>query len=163
LLLEVTESRLMSDPERSMQIIGRIQALGVEVSVDDFGTGYSSLAYLQRLAVDELKIDKSFILGLGEAGNATIVRSTVELGHNLGLRVVAEGVEDQGCADALADMGCDVLQGYFVGRPCRGADLPALLAARHGRHGTPCAVPARRLELVDALPARLPSRSTVTR
>ena len=127
LLLEVTESRLMSDPERSVQILSQLQALGVELSIDDFGTGYSSLAYLQRLAVDELKIDKSFTLGLGEAGNAAIVRSTIELGHNLRLRVVAEGVEDQASADTLSSMGCDMLQGYFIGRPTPAADLPALL------------------------------------
>ena len=127
LLLEVTESRLMSDPERSVQILSQLQALGVALSIDDFGTGYSSLAYLQRLAVDELKIDKSFTLGLGEAGNAAIVRSTIELGHNLGLRVVAEGVEDQASADTLSGMGCDMLQGYFIGRPMPAADLPALL------------------------------------
>ncbi|MDP9466364.1 MAG: bifunctional diguanylate cyclase/phosphodiesterase, partial [Actinomycetota bacterium] len=119
LQLEVTESRLMSDPERSTAILGRLHELGVSLSIDDFGTGYSSLAYLQRLSVDELKIDKSFILQLHETGNATIVRSTIELGHNLGLRVVAEGVEDQRSADALADMGCDMLQGYFIGRPGR--------------------------------------------
>ena len=129
LLLEVTESRLMSDPERSVQILSRLQALGVSLSIDDFGTGYSSLAYLQRLAVDELKIDKSFILGLGEPGNAAIVRSTIELGHNLGLRIVAEGVEDQASADALAGMGCDMLQGYFLGRPTVAADLRAVLLA----------------------------------
>ena len=117
LQLEVTESRLMSDPERSTAILDHLQRLGVSLSIDDFGTGYSSLAYLQRLCVDELKIDKSFILQLHEPGNATIVRSTIELGHNLGLRVVAEGVEDQRSADALADMGCDLLQGYFIGRP----------------------------------------------
>ena len=127
LLLEVTESRLMSDPERSVQILSQLQALGVALSIDDFGTGYSSLAYLQRLAVDELKIDKSFTLGLVEASNAAIVRSTIELGHNLGLRVVAEGVEDQASADTLADMGCDILQGYFIGRPAAAADLPRLL------------------------------------
>ena len=127
LLLEVTESRLMSDPERSIQILSQLQALGVALSIDDFGTGYSSLAYLQRLAVDELKIDKSFTLGLGEPGNAAIVRSTIELGHNLGLRVVAEGVEDQDSADTLSGMGCDILQGYFIGRPTPAADLPGLL------------------------------------
>ncbi len=127
LLLEVTESRLMSDPERSIQILGRLQALGVGLSIDDFGTGYSSLAYLQRLAVDEIKIDKSFTLGLHEPGNAAIIRSTIELGHNLGLRVVAEGVEQRASADLLAEMGCDMLQGYYIGRPASASDLPALL------------------------------------
>ena len=159
LQLEVTESRLMSDPERSMQILSRLHDQGLSLSIDDFGTGYSSLAYLQRLAVDELKIDKSFILGLGEVGNATIVRSTIELGHNLGLRVVAEGVEDQQSADALADMGCDMLQGYFIGRPGRAAAVRPTLHAQR-QVGT-CAVPPQRapmstvrprpLELVPAL------------
>ena len=132
LQLEVTESRLMSDPERSTAILNRLQAMGVSLSIDDFGTGYSSLAYLQRLSVDELKIDKSFILQLDETGNAMIVRSTIELGHNLGLRVVAEGVEDQRSADALRDMGCDKLQGYFIGRPAR-ADVVRELLARHAQ------------------------------
>ncbi len=157
LLLEVTESRLMSDPERSMQILGCLHGLGVALSIDDFGTGYSSLAYLQRLAVDELKIDKSFTLGLHEPGNASIVRSTIELGHNLGLRVVAEGVEHQAGADMLAEMGCDMLQGYFIGRPTTAPDLPALLArpSRTTRHGAPA---VRLLELVGE-PAALPALS----
>ncbi|BEP14368.1 hypothetical protein acdb102_26790 [Acidothermaceae bacterium B102] len=117
LVLEVTESRLMSDPERSAEILRRLQSIGLQISVDDFGTGYSSLAYLHRLDIDEIKIDKSFILGLRESGNATIIRSTIDLGHNLGLRVVAEGIEDLETAQQLAAMGCDMLQGYFVGRP----------------------------------------------
>jgi diguanylate cyclase (GGDEF)-like protein len=117
LVLEVTESRLMSDPGRSAEIVRRLQAIGLQISVDDFGTGYSSLSYLQRLDVDEIKIDKSFIIGLRESGNATIIRSTIDLGHNLGLRVVAEGIEDQETARQLSAMGCDVLQGYFIGRP----------------------------------------------
>jgi predicted signal transduction protein with EAL and GGDEF domain len=141
LQLEVTESRLMSDPERSTAILNRLQALGVSLSIDDFGTGYSSLAYLQRLCVDELKIDKSFILQLHETGNATIVRSTIELGHNLGLRVVAEGVEDRRSAEALADMGCDMLQGYFIGRPGR-ADVVRELMLRAAAQ--PAFVPRQR-------------------
>ena len=151
LVLEVTESRLMSDPMRSMEILSSLQQLGVSISIDDFGTGYSSLSYLQRLDVDELKIDKSFTLGLSEPGNATIVRSTIELGHNLGLRVIAEGVEDQASADALADMGCDLLQGYFIGRPGRAAEvLPVLLAGRRAEPTTrrPDGGPRRPLELV---------------
>ncbi len=144
LQLEVTESRLMSDPERSTAILARLQELGVSLSIDDFGTGYSSLAYLQRLSVDELKIDKSFILQLHETGNATIVRSTIELGHNLGLRVVAEGVEDQRSADALAEMGCDVLQGYFIGRPGRAEVVGE--AMRRSAAGLP-AIPRQRLPL----------------
>ena len=130
----------------------RLRSLGVEISIDDFGTGYSSLAYLQQLGVDELKIDKSFTLGLREPGNATIVRSTIELGHNLGLRVIAEGVEDQWAAALLAEMGCDMLQGYYVGRPGRAAELrldrPAMGADEaFPRTGSPLrAVPRRRVE-----------------
>ncbi len=124
LVLEVTESRLMSDPERSATILGRLQAMGIKISVDDFGTGYSSLAYLQRLDVDELKIDKSFTTGLRGSG-ATIVKSTIELGHNLGLRVVAEGVEDQA-----------------TGRPARGDGLRRAAGVRD-RPARPGRGPAR--------------------
>jgi diguanylate cyclase (GGDEF)-like protein len=161
LQLEVTESRLMSDPERSTGILNRLQVLGVSLSIDDFGTGYSSLAYLQRLCVDELKIDKSFILQLHETGNATIVRSTIELGHNLGLRVVAEGVEDQRSADTLAEMGCDMLQGYFIGRPGR-ADVVRELMRRTAEQ--PLVIPSqrRRGELVPTGPRPSPE-SSVTR
>ena len=126
LVLEVTESRLMSDPERSIHILSQLQATGVEISIDDFGTGYSSLSYLQRLAVDELKIDKSFIIGLHEASNATIVRSTIELGHNLGLRVIAEGVESLTVLRELSDMGCDLVQGYLIGRPTHASEIPEM-------------------------------------
>jgi diguanylate cyclase (GGDEF)-like protein len=124
LVLEVTESRLMSDPEHSAHILREVKKLGVQVSIDDFGTGYSSLAYLQRLAFDELKIDKSFTRQLRESGDSTIVRSTIDLGHNLGLRVVAEGVEDQQTATHLAEIGCDLLQGYLVGRPVPASEIP---------------------------------------
>ena len=130
LVLEVTESRLMADPEHCAVILGRLQVLGVQISIDDFGTGYSSLGYLQRLAVDELKIDKSFTMQLADSGDATIVRSTVDLGHNLGLRVVAEGVEDPKTAQALTDIGCDTLQGYLIGRPAPGAETLRLLRRR---------------------------------
>ena len=148
LLLEVTESRLMSDPERSMQILSRLQQQGVALSIDDFGTGYSSLAYLQRLAVDELKIDKSFILGLHESGNTAIVRSTIELGHNLGLRVVAEGVEDHATGETLAGMSCDTLQGYFIGRPSAPCDLLDVVAAAERAWSSDQRAPGARLALV---------------
>jgi diguanylate cyclase (GGDEF)-like protein len=161
LQLEVTESRLMSDPERSTTILTRLQRLGVSLSIDDFGTGYSSLAYLQRLSVDELKIDKSFILQLHETGNATIVRSTIELGHNLGLRVVAEGVEDQRSADALADMGCDMLQGYFIGRPGPAHTVRELMLSTRTRTLV-VPSPRRPLEPSDTPEPLLPE-SSVTR
>jgi hypothetical protein len=92
--------------------------MGVRLSIDDFGTGYSSLAYLQELPVDAIKIDKSFVISMqSDAGNATIVQSTVDLGHNLGLEVVAEGVETIEVYNKLAELGCDYAQGYFLSKP----------------------------------------------
>jgi diguanylate cyclase (GGDEF)-like protein len=116
--LEITESTIMADHRRAMTILTRLNKMGVALSVDDFGTGYSSLAYLQNLPVDSIKIDKSFCMSMGEdAGNATIVQSTIDLGHNLGLKVVAEGVETEETYTTLASLGCDYAQGYFMSRP----------------------------------------------
>jgi EAL domain-containing protein (putative c-di-GMP-specific phosphodiesterase class I) len=118
LRIEITESTLMADPERAMQILTRLAAMGVRLTIDDFGTGYSSLAYLRRLPVDEIKIDKSFVLEMASAENAAvIVRSTIDLGHNLGLAVVAEGVESQEVWSMLAASACDQVQGYGLSRP----------------------------------------------
>ncbi|MDP9436700.1 MAG: EAL domain-containing protein [Actinomycetota bacterium] len=117
LTLEVTESTIMNDPSRAVNVISRLRELGVRIAVDDYGTGYSSLAYLKRLHVDELKIDKSFIINmLADDNDEVIVRSTVELGHNLGLQVVAEGVEDAEVWQRLLPLGCDVIQGYHLSR-----------------------------------------------
>ncbi|HEX8647733.1 MAG TPA: EAL domain-containing protein [Thermoleophilaceae bacterium] len=116
--LEITESTIMADHRRAMTILTRLSKMGVALSVDDFGTGYSSLAYLQNLPVDFIKIDKSFCISMGEdAGNATIVQSTIDLGHNLGLKVVAEGVETQEAYTTLAALGCDYAQGFYLSRP----------------------------------------------
>jgi EAL domain-containing protein (putative c-di-GMP-specific phosphodiesterase class I) len=116
--LEITESTIMADHRRAMTILTRLNKMGVALSVDDFGTGYSSLAYLQNLPVDSIKIDKSFCMSMSEdAGNATIVQSTIDLGHNLGLKVVAEGVETLEVYNKLAELGCDYAQGYFLSRP----------------------------------------------
>ena len=116
--LEITESTIMADHRRAMTILTRLNKMGVALSVDDFGTGYSSLAYLQNLPVDSIKIDKSFCISMSEdAGNATIVQSTIDLGHNLGLQVVAEGVETIEAYNKLAELGCDYAQGYFLSRP----------------------------------------------
>ena len=116
--LEITESTIMADHRRAMMILTRLNKMGVALSVDDFGTGYSSLAYLQNLPVDFIKIDKSFCISMSEdAGNATIVQSTIDLGHNLGLKVVAEGVETIEAYTKLAELGCDYAQGYFLSRP----------------------------------------------
>jgi diguanylate cyclase (GGDEF)-like protein len=118
LTIEVTESSLMADAARAMEVLNGLRTMGVGVSIDDFGTGYSSLAYLKRLPVHELKIDKSFVKHVATDDNdAAIVRSTVSLAHELGLSVVAEGVEDHQTWDLLAKWGCDVAQGYFISRP----------------------------------------------
>jgi diguanylate cyclase (GGDEF)-like protein len=127
--LEITESAIMEDPIRAQQTLDRLHAMGVDLSIDDFGTGYSSLAYLKRLPVDELKIDKSFVLNMErDADGTTIVRSTIDLGHNMGLRVVAEGIESEAVWYLLADLGCDQGQGYFMSRPMPIEQLPDWLA-----------------------------------
>jgi EAL domain-containing protein (putative c-di-GMP-specific phosphodiesterase class I) len=116
--LEITESTIMADRRRAQTILSRLSKMGVRLSIDDFGTGYSSLAYLQELPVDAIKIDKSFVMEMeNDSGNATIVQSTVDLGHNLGLEVVAEGVESVENYNVLAELGCDYAQGYFLSKP----------------------------------------------
>jgi diguanylate cyclase (GGDEF)-like protein len=118
LTLEVTETAIMADPVRAHAILRELHDLGVTLSIDDFGTGYSSLAYLKFLAVDELKIDKSFVRHMNDNPNdLTIVRAVIDLAHNLGLKTVAEGIEDQGTLKRLSDLGCDVAQGYHLARP----------------------------------------------
>jgi diguanylate cyclase (GGDEF)-like protein len=125
LQLEITESMLMSDPERALGTVTRLSTLGARISVDDFGTGYSSLANLRRFPIDELKIDRSFVSPmLNDESDLIIVRSTINLGHDLGLRVIAEGVEDEATLRRLARLGCDLAQGYHLSRP-----LPAELFA----------------------------------
>ncbi|MBV8997110.1 MAG: bifunctional diguanylate cyclase/phosphodiesterase, partial [Pseudonocardiales bacterium] len=131
LSLELTESAVMTHPERALPVLRTLHALGVRIAVDDFGTGYSSLAYLRRLPVDEVKIDKSFVLGLAsDLGDLAVVRAIVELGHSLGLSVVAEGVEQDATRDQLLEMGCDVAQGYLISRPLGPDRFDAWLAAR---------------------------------
>jgi len=116
--LEITESSIMTDPARALRILDQLHDLGVLLSIDDFGTGYSSLAYLKRLPVHTLKIDNSFVRNmLEDRQDEIIVHSTINLAHNLGLKVVAEGVENEALLDSLNQMGCDEAQGYFIGRP----------------------------------------------
>jgi diguanylate cyclase (GGDEF)-like protein len=116
--LEITESMIVGDPERSRGVLEKLNNLGITLAIDDFGTGYSSLAYLKQLPVDEIKIDKSFVLQMSHNHNdETIVRSIIDLAHNLDLRAVAEGVEDQNILNRLTELGCDVAQGYHVSRP----------------------------------------------
>ena len=116
--LEVTESALMAEPARTRRILEQLAALGVRISIDDFGAGYTNLGRLRILPVSELKIDRSFVLTMTEdAGNALIVRSVIDLGHSLGLSIVAEGVESEETVDALEQLGCDVVQGYHLSHP----------------------------------------------
>ncbi|MEO7917332.1 MAG: EAL domain-containing protein [Dokdonella sp.] len=123
LLLEITEGAVMRDATHALKVLHQLKACGVKLAIDDFGTGHSSLAYLKRLPVDELKIDRSFVMNMTrDADDAVIVRSTIELGHNMGLSVVAEGVEDEQAFRMLKNFHCDVAQGYLISRP-----LPAEL------------------------------------
>ena len=121
---EITESMLMLDVTRAHATLRRLRDIGFGLSIDDFGTGYSSMAYLQQLPVEELKIDRSFVSrAVVDAGSLAIVRATIELGHGLGLQIVAEGVEDNATWDALRELGCDLGQGYLFGHPVPAADL----------------------------------------
>ena len=122
LSLELTESAIMTDPGRALSVLQALHAMGIGLSIDDFGTGYSSMSYLKKLPVSELKIDRSFVMGLTtEANDVVLVQSAVDLGHNLGLHVVAEGVEDAATQEMLTSMRCDELQGYFISRPVPAA------------------------------------------
>jgi diguanylate cyclase (GGDEF)-like protein len=131
LTLEITEGQIMEDPERMIQVLHGLRSHGIQLSVDDFGTGYSSLAYLKRLPVNEVKVDKSFVTHAAtDQADAAIVRSAIDLGRNLGLRVVAEGIEDRQSWDLLAAMGCDLAQGYYLARPMPAAELLDWLSVR---------------------------------
>jgi EAL domain-containing protein (putative c-di-GMP-specific phosphodiesterase class I) len=124
LILEITESTIMADPQRALGVLTRLSEMGIRLSVDDFGVGYSSLSYLKRLPVDEIKIDRSFVAQMADdEDDAFIVRSTIDLGRNLGLSVVAEGVETEAVWNELSELGCDYAQGWFLGRPMPAADL----------------------------------------
>jgi EAL domain-containing protein (putative c-di-GMP-specific phosphodiesterase class I) len=124
LCLEITESGFMEDPAHAQKVLDRLHALGLKLSIDDYGTGYSSLSYIMKLPVQELKIDRSFILRMAaDSDISTIVRSTIDLGHSLGLKVVAEGVEDLEGWNLLARLGCDDVQGYYMSPPLEAAAL----------------------------------------
>jgi EAL domain-containing protein (putative c-di-GMP-specific phosphodiesterase class I) len=128
LMLEVTESAIMREPQQAAQIMQQLRSAGLRFAIDDFGTGHSSLAQLTSLPVDEIKIDRSFVINLERSSNnQAIVRSTTELGHILGLRVVAEGIETPQAWSSLLRLGCDLAQGYFISRPMPAADVPGWL------------------------------------
>jgi diguanylate cyclase (GGDEF)-like protein len=133
--LEITESAIMDDPQRAEATLNRLSQAGFKLSIDDFGTGYSSLAYLKRLPVNELKIDQSFVKAMiTSTGDTKIVRSTIDLAHNLGLQVVAEGVETQDIADVLTTMACDEAQGYFYCKPMPVPDFMAWTTQWQAQH-----------------------------
>jgi diguanylate cyclase len=129
LTLEITESAAMADPDRAIAAMERLRALGVHLSIDDYGTGQSTLTYLKRLPANEIKIDKSFVKDIADSrSDQILVRSTIELAHELGFKVVAEGIEDAACLALLRTMGCDTAQGWHIGKPMPGAALAALVA-----------------------------------
>ena len=119
LQLEVTEGIIMANPARALEVSSRLKALGITLHVDDFDTGYSSLSYLTRLPIDHIKIDKSFVIDMAtEENDDGIVHSTIDLGHNLGMRVAAEGVDNAATRSLLASWGCDLARGYHVAGRC---------------------------------------------
>ena len=136
LIFEITESAVMREPEQALNVLNRLRECGISLSVDDFGTGYSSLAHLKRLPVQELKIDQSFVRNLDETSeDAVIVRSTIEMSHNLGLKVVAEGVEYEHSLRLLERWHCDTAQGYLISRPLNAVAFEAWMAKSHSSPG----------------------------
>jgi diguanylate cyclase (GGDEF)-like protein len=129
--IEITETAIMTDQVRARQVLERLSQLGLKLTLDDYGIGYSSLSYLRSLPIDTIKIDKSFVLGMtSDQDDAAIVKSTIELGHNLGLEVVAEGIETPEIWNQLRQLGCNIAQGYHIARPCPLDELISFLATR---------------------------------
>ena len=138
IVLELTESAVMDKPEMAIQVLKRLADQGIDLAIDDFGVGQSSFAYLRRLPVREIKIDRLFAQKLGEdVGDRTLVRSIVELGHRLGYRVTAEGVETRAALEYLRDIGCDHAQGYYIARPLAPEAVESAFAS--GDHGSAAA------------------------
>jgi diguanylate cyclase len=130
LILEITENLVMSDPDGAIRCLDELHEMGVRLVIDDFGKGYSSLSYLRRLPVDEIKIDRSFIIGMADGEDDTLVRCMIELAHNLGMNVIAEGVETEAVVQQLGALHCDAVQGYFVLKPASSADVAAWINRR---------------------------------
>jgi EAL domain-containing protein (putative c-di-GMP-specific phosphodiesterase class I) len=123
---------LMADPQRAMRAVEGLRSLGVQLAIDDFGVGYSSLAYLQRLPAYAVKIDRSFVSRMTrDKSSESIVKLIIELGHSLGMKVVAEGIEDRATWEALVGLRCDAAQGYYVARPMVARAIPTWLARGH--------------------------------
>jgi EAL domain-containing protein (putative c-di-GMP-specific phosphodiesterase class I) len=135
LTLEITESAIISDPDRAVEVLRGLTELGVRLSIDDFGTGYSSISYLRNMRVHEMKLDRSFVTHMcTDAGDSAIVHALVALARNFGLQAVAEGVEDQDTWTALAEAGCDVVQGYFLSEPLPAEEVVSWLGDRAAAH-----------------------------
>jgi EAL domain-containing protein (putative c-di-GMP-specific phosphodiesterase class I) len=131
--VEITESMALADVAQSIETVRQLKSIGATIAVDDFGTGHSSLSYLRRFDVDHLKIDRSFVAGIGnESSDETIVKAIIAMGHSLGLTVVAEGVENREQYEFLRDHGCDRVQGYFFSRPVDAQALEGLMAGWRG-------------------------------
>ncbi|MGH2347413.1 MAG: putative bifunctional diguanylate cyclase/phosphodiesterase, partial [Chloroflexota bacterium] len=147
LTLEITEEALMTDPSHALAVLNELCTMGVRLAIDDFGTGFSSLAYLKHLPVHTIKIDKSFVLGMAPGlEDDAIVRSVIELSHNLGLAVVAEGIEDQATMSRLAELSCDTGQGFFMSKPVSAGDLEQWMrTSTWGAAGDPRRVERRRV------------------
>ncbi len=159
--LEITENTIMADPFRAMTVLGRLNEMGVKLSIDDFGTGYSSLAYLKRLPVDAVKIDKSFVLGMAEDSNdGAIVRSTIDLARNLGLDVIAEGVETDEIWTELRTLGCNSAQGFLLSRPLPPEQLTDWLQRRKETLGTQMPSGPRAVEESEPEPSVHAAEST---
>ena len=128
--MELTETAVMHNPDDALRVMGELSAAGIRLSIDDFGTGYSSLSYLKKLPVNEIKIDRSFVMEMAKNNDdQIIVHTTLTMGHNLSLDVVAEGIEDAATLDKLKEMGCDLAQGYHIARPMPAADFFTWLAS----------------------------------
>jgi EAL domain-containing protein (putative c-di-GMP-specific phosphodiesterase class I) len=159
LMLEVTEGAAMTDLSHTSRVMENLRVLGVRFSIDDFGTGYSSLAHLKRLPVDEIKIDQSFIRELeARPGDDVVVRSTINLGHALGLKVVAEGVELPSSFEALTQLGCDIVQGYYVSKPLPPEEFARWALAREP--GLDRTAVARRLSVDGQLDVMAPRKAS---
>jgi EAL domain-containing protein (putative c-di-GMP-specific phosphodiesterase class I) len=134
IVLELTETAATEDPVAALDLMTRLRVKGFQVSIDDFGTGYSSMAQLAHLPFSEIKVDKTFVIAAGVSEEArSIIKSTVDLGHTLGMQVTAEGVESQDNLDYLCATGCDYAQGYFIARPMSGDVVAAWIAGRQSR------------------------------
>jgi EAL domain-containing protein (putative c-di-GMP-specific phosphodiesterase class I) len=138
LTIEITEDCVIADPVQALLILDHLRDVGVELSIDDFGTGFSSLTYLRRLPVTELKLDRTFLTGAaGDERAVAVIRSTVDLAHSLGLRIVAEGIENLETLALVDDLGCDAAQGYLMGRPVPSEEFDLGPVALRTAHGAP--------------------------